>query len=156
MLLVETEDQQVKIEVNTVFRGTVLPVERRALSPHTADAFSVELELPTLAPAELYGSKSVAALDRQHPRDLFDIWMMFESGGLSDDAVECFVIYLAGHNRPTHEVLFGNDKDIASDYRNQFVGMTRDAIELDTLLTARARTPRRCPPTGAACRAGTG
>jgi hypothetical protein len=95
-LLIETESEQVKIEVNTVFRGTVLPVERRVLSPQTADVFSTELALPTLAPAELYGSKLVAALDRQHPRDLFDVWTMFESGGLNDDMVECFVVYLAG------------------------------------------------------------
>jgi predicted nucleotidyltransferase component of viral defense system len=144
-LLVETEDEQVKIEVNTVFRGTVLPVERRVLSPQTADTFSIELELPTLAPAELYGSKLVAALDRQHPRDLFDVSMMFESGGLSDDTVECFVVYLAGHNRPTHEVLFGNDKDIAAEFRSQFVGMTRDPVELDTLLAARTRLKEELP-----------
>jgi predicted nucleotidyltransferase component of viral defense system len=144
-LLVETEGEQVKIEVNTVFRGTALPIERRALSPRTADMFSVELELPTLTPAELYGSKLVAALDRQHPRDLFDVWTMFESGGLNDDMVECFVVYLAGHNRPIHEVLFGNDKDIAAEYRSHFVGMTRDPVELDTLLAARARLKEELP-----------
>ena len=144
-LLVETESEQVKIEVNTVFRGTALPIERRVLSPQTADVFSVELELPTLTPAELYGSKLVAALDRQHPRDLFDVSTLFESGGLSDDMVECFVIYLAGHNRPTHEVLFGNDKDITADYRNHFAGMTRDPVELDTLLAARERLKKELP-----------
>ena len=144
-LLIETESEQVKIEVNTVFRGTVLPVERRVLSPQTADVFSAELALPTLAPAELYGSKLVAALDRQHPRDLFDVWTMFESGGLSDDMVECFVVYLAGHNRPTHEVLFGNDKNTAAEYRSHFVGMTRDPVELDTLLAARAQLKEELP-----------
>lgn len=144
-LMVETEDEQVKIEVNTVFRGTVLPVERRALSPQTAATFSAELELPMLAPAELYGSKLVAALDRQHPRDLFDVSKMFESGGLSDDMVECFVIYLAGHNRPTHEVLFGHDKDISAEFRSQFVGMTREPVELNTLLDARTRLKRELP-----------
>lgn len=144
-LLVETADEQVKIEVNTVFRGTVLAVERHTLSPHPADMFSAELDLPTLAPAELYGSKLVAALDRQHPRDLFDVWTMFESGGLSDDMVECFVVYLAGHNRPIHEVLFGNDKDIAPEFRNQFAGMTRDPVELDPLLAARARLREELP-----------
>jgi predicted nucleotidyltransferase component of viral defense system len=144
-LLVETEGEQVKIEVNTVFRGTALPIERRALSPRTADMFSVELELPTLTPAELYGTKLVAALDRQHPRDLFDVWTMFESGGLNDDMVECFVVYLAGHNRPIHEVLFGNDKDIAAEYHDHFVGMTRDPIELDTLLAAKTRLKEELP-----------
>lgn len=138
-LLIENAESQVKVEVNVVFRGTVLPIERRPLSPKTADLFSVELELPMLAPAELYGSKLVAAMDRQHPRDLFDVLKMFESGGLSDAVVECFVTYLAGHNRPTHEVLFGNDKNIAHEYDQHFLGMTVEPVSLDILLETRAR-----------------
>lgn len=138
-LLIENAEAQVKVEVNVVFRGSVLPIERRPLSPKTADLFSVALELPVLAPAELYGSKLVAAMDRQHPRDLFDVLKMFESGGLSDTAVECFVTYLAGHNRPTHEVLFGNEKDIAHEYHQHFVGMTTEPVSFDVLLEARAR-----------------
>lgn len=138
-LLIEDESSQVKVEVNVVFRGTVLPTERRALTSRTASMFSAELEVPVLAPAELYGSKLVAAMDRQHPRDLFDVWQMFESDGLTGAAVECFVTYLAGHNRPTHEVLFGNDKDIASEYTDNFVGMTTKPVALDTLLQARGR-----------------
>jgi hypothetical protein len=139
-LIVENDECQVKIEVNVVFRGTVLPVERRALCARTAEMFSAELELPILAPAELYGSKLVAAMDRQHPRDLFDVWNMYQSGGLSADTIECFVTYLAGHNRPTHEVLFGNDKDIANEYQNSFVGMTTgEPLALGTLLDTRTK-----------------
>ena len=144
-LLIENAEAQVKVEVNVVFRGTVLPVERHPLSPKTADLFSVALELPVLAPAELYGSKLVAAMDRQHPRDLFDVLKMFESGGLSDTAVECFVTYLAGHNRPTHEVLFGNEKDIAHEYHQHFVGMTTEPVSLDVLLETRARLREELP-----------
>ena len=144
-LLIENAEAQVKVEVNVVFRGTVLPIERRPLSPKTADLFSVALELPVLAPAELYGSKLVAAMDRQHPRDLFDVLKMFESVGLSDAAVECFVTYLAGHNRPTHEVLFGNEKDIAHEYHQHFVGMTTEPVSLDALLEARARLREELP-----------
>lgn len=66
-LIVENDASQVKIEVNVVFRGSVLPVERRPLSAKTSDLFGVEFELPVLAPDELYASKLVAALDRQHP-----------------------------------------------------------------------------------------
>jgi len=138
-LLIENAESQVKVEVNTVFRGTVLPPERRALTHRTAEMFSAELELPVLAAAELYGSKLVAAMDRQHPRDLFDVWQLFESDGLSDAAVECFVTYLAGHNRPTHEVLFGNEKNIADEFHNNFVGMTAETISLDILQATRAR-----------------
>jgi predicted nucleotidyltransferase component of viral defense system len=132
-------EAQVKVEVNVVFRGTVLPVERCPLSAKTANMFSVALELPVLAPAELYGSKLVAAMDRQHPRDLFDVLQMFDSTGLTDAVVECFVVYLAGHNRPIHEVLFGNEKDIAYEYHHHFAGMTVEAISLDQLLETRTR-----------------
>jgi len=144
-LIVENDTSQVKIEVNVVFRGTVLPVERRPLSAKTGDLFGVEFEAPILARDELYASKLVAALDRQHPRDLFDVWQLYESGGLSDGMVECFVLYLAGHNRPPHEVLFGNDKDIAAEYERAFVGMTEVACSLDTLLAARAQMRQELP-----------
>ncbi len=146
-LLIESESSQVKVEVNVVFRGAVLPIERRTLTKRTAQMFSTELEVPVLATAELYGSKLVAAMDRQHPRDLFDVWQMFESDGLTDAAVECFVTYLAGHNRPTHEVIFGHEKDIANEYTHNFVGMTTEPVSLDTLLQTRERLrwelPRR-------------
>lgn len=139
-LIVEDDENQVKVEVNVVFRGAVLPTERRALCAKTAEMFSAELELPTLTPDELYGSKLVAAMDRQHPRDLFDVWHLYQSGGLTSGMVECFVTYLAGHNRPTHEVLFCNEKDIAGEYRNGFVGMTTgEPVALETLLETRAR-----------------
>ena len=138
-LFIRNEDTEVKVEINLVFRGTVLPVEKRQLSKRTADIFSVELSVPTLAVPELYGSKIVAALDRQHPRDLFDISHMYEAHGLTPETVECFVTYLAGHNRPMHEVLFAREKNIEQEYRSTFVGMTTDAVELETLLAARTR-----------------
>ncbi|BAP89244.1 Ync [Burkholderiales bacterium GJ-E10] len=138
-LTVERDESQVKIEVNVVFRGTVLPVERKPLNPKTSDLFSVEFEAPILARDELYASKLVAALDRQHPRDLFDVWQLYQSGGLSNGMVECFVLYLAGHNRPPHEVLFGNDKDIVQEYERAFVGMTEVDCPLQTLLETRVR-----------------
>jgi hypothetical protein len=77
------------------------------------------------------------------------------SGGLTDAMVECFVVYLAGHNRPLHEVLFGNDKDIAAEYDRAFVGMTDVPCSLDTLLAARAglvfdAVPPRGRPAGSA------
>lgn len=44
-----------------------------------------------------------------------------------------------GTTVPTHEVLFGNDKDIASEYTDNFVGMTTEPVALDTLLQTRER-----------------
>ncbi len=99
-LLAENAASQVKVEVNFVFRGTVLPIEKRRLVRKAQDIFTTSLELPTLALPELYGSKLVAAMDRQHPRDLFDVMHMYEQFGLTPAIVNCFVAYLAGHNRP--------------------------------------------------------
>lgn len=144
-LLVSTEESQVKVEVNIVFRGTVRPVVRQALCQRASDLFGVELTLPVLVSAELYGGKLVAAMDRQHPRDLFDAMQMLEQDGLSDETLECFVTYLAGHNRPIHEVLFGNDKDISLEYRDNFVGMTTEDVSLEQLLAVRQRLRTEIP-----------
>lgn len=144
-LFINQSDVQVKVEVNLVFRGTVLPTEPRSLVPVAAEMFSAELELPILAEAELYGGKFVAALDRQHPRDLFDVAQLYEAGGITDKMVECFVTYLAGHNRPIHEVLFATPKDIEQAFRTSFVGMTTDPVIVETLVAARERLLRELP-----------
>jgi hypothetical protein len=133
---------EVKIEVNHVFRGTLLPTERRALAPIASSLFTTSLSVPTLAVAELYGSKLVAAMDRQHPRDFFDVHGMYKQFGLRPDIVECFVGYLAGHNRPVHEVLFSRDNDLTPAFENEFDGMARDAITLADLQVARDRLRR--------------
>lgn len=139
-LFIEDDRSQVKVEVNIVFRGTIFPVVMRSLTAKTAQMFSTTVEAPVLAGAELYGSKIVAALDRQHPRDLFDVLKLYEQGDLTPDILDAVVIYLAGHNRPTHEVLFGTDKDISTSYANSFVGMTFEASpSLESLLDVRTR-----------------
>lgn len=138
-LFVRRGRTQVKIEINHVFRGTVLPPATRPLVKAASDLFTVALSVPTLAVPELYGSKLVAAMDRQHPRDFFDVHGMFQTHGLSPDTVECFVAYLAGHNRPVHEVLFSRDLEMGPAFENEFVGMERVAVSLADLQTARDR-----------------
>jgi hypothetical protein len=100
-LLIERDGNQVKVEVNAVFRGTVLPVERRSLAPKTAEIFGAELEVPVLATAELCGSKLVAAMDRQHPprfvRRVADVHL--RRSVRRDRRVLC---YLLGRSQPTH------------------------------------------------------
>ena len=136
---------QVKAEVNHVFRGAVMPVETRRLGSEARTFFTTELSVPVLATSELYGSKLVAAMDRQHPRDLFDVHGLFERGGLTADVVECFVCYLAGHNRPVHEVLFSRDIDMSSAFDNEFAGMARDPITLAELQQVRRKLKKELP-----------
>jgi Nucleotidyl transferase AbiEii toxin, Type IV TA system len=138
-LLLRRGTTQVKIEVNFVFRGTLLPVQMLPLAPVPRATFLTNLSLPVLAESELYGSKLVAALDRQHPRDLFDVLGMFQRSGLTQDILQCFIGYLAGHNRPLHEVLFSRDLDITTAFENEFLGMTTEPVTLDALTEARSR-----------------
>ncbi|UUZ51407.1 nucleotidyl transferase AbiEii/AbiGii toxin family protein [Massilia sp. B-10] len=145
LLVMEGHDGlTLKIEVNTVFRGTVLPVTaRQSVSAAVVKQFGIQVYAPIFDRDELYASKLVAALDRQHPRDLFDVWLLYENGGFTSAMVDCFVVYLAGHNRPTHEVLGGNDLDLRQIYEEQFIGMTEaEPPSLEVLLETRSRLRR--------------
>jgi hypothetical protein len=134
-----------KVEVNHVFRGMVYPVVRGSLSAQAQALFSRELSVPMLDPDELYASKLVAALDRQHPRDLFDIMMLFESGGITPRIRRAFTVYLAGHNRPIHELLPPNPQDICSVFENEFAGMTREEVTIQQLESVRERLFKEFP-----------
>jgi hypothetical protein len=144
-LFVSSDENEVKVEVNFVFRGTVLPPVPTSLTENAQQMFAANIEVPVLATPELYGGKLVAALDRQHPRDLFDVHLMFDRFGLPPEFLDCFAIYLAGHNRPTHEVLFPNEQDIDAVFEAEFAGMTNVPVTLDELKATRQRLMRELP-----------
>jgi predicted nucleotidyltransferase component of viral defense system len=144
-LNVRSRDLQVVVEVNEIMRGTLLPVQVRPLQPHAQEILGVDLELPVLAESEVYAGKLVAAMDRQHPRDLFDVHHLFAAGGITPEMRRCFVAYLASHNRPVHEILAPKLKDISAMFEGAFEGMARDAVDLKTLLAARERLISELP-----------
>ena len=105
-LFVRRDKLELKVEVNFVLRGTVHPVRSISFTPKTKETLLADVELPIVALEDLYGGKLVAALDRQHPRDLFDVMQLFLHEGITPAIRRSFVVYLASHNRPIHEVLF--------------------------------------------------
>ena len=121
-LLVRRAGIEVKVEVNFVMRGTVHPVRAAALTPTARDTLLADLEIPVVSSEDLYGGKLVAAMDRQHPRDLFDVMQLFAHEGITAGIRRAFVIYLASHNRPVHEVLFPALRDIGQEYERNFKG----------------------------------
>lgn len=141
-LLVRRGRVEVKIEANFVMRGTVQPVQRASLTPAAGETLLADLDIPVVSLEDLYGGKLVAALDRQHPRDLFDVMQLFANEGLTPGIRRAFVVYLASHNRPVHEVLFPTLRDIQYDYIHNFEGMTADPVSLDDLLAVRERLKR--------------
>jgi predicted nucleotidyltransferase component of viral defense system len=144
-LLVQREDLIVKIEVNTVIRGAVHPTQTRALTAAASDALMADLELPLLSSEDIYGGKLVAAMDRQHPRDLFDIKELFAHSGITPAIRRAFVVYLASHNRTLHEVLFPPLKDLQLAYEGSFAGMTTEPVSLKALIEVRERLFRELP-----------
>lgn len=141
-LLVRRDSVQVKIEVNFVMRGTVQPVRRALLTPVAREVLMADLEIPVVSLEDAYGGKLVAALDRQHPRDLFDVMQLFAHEGITPGIRRAFVVYLVSSNRPVHEVLFTPLRDIQYDHEHNFQGMTAEPVPLDALLATRERMIR--------------
>ena len=128
----------VKIETSPVMRGTVLPPVPMKVSDAVEDAFGFA-EMPVLAFEDLFASKLHAALDRQHPRDLYDVHLLYENEGLTDDLFRVFLVYVCASGRPPHELLAPPAIPIEALYTEEFVGMTREEIALSDLETARTR-----------------
>ena len=133
-------EAKIKVEPNEVFRGTVFPVVERELAPRAKELFS---NLP-LCPCALLGrslwGKICAALDRQHPRDFFDVKVLFDHDGITDEIRKAFVVYLASGNRPMHELLHPNLKDPKETqviFDDDFKGMALVPVELRDLMAAR-------------------
>ncbi|MBR0755381.1 nucleotidyl transferase AbiEii/AbiGii toxin family protein [Bradyrhizobium jicamae] len=141
-LLVRSGRIEVKIEVNFVMRGVVHPVRAASLTPNARETLQADLEIPVVSLEDVYGGKLVAAMDRQHPRDLFDVMQLFAHEGITAGIRRAFVVYLASHNRPVHEVLFPSLRDIRQEFEHNFTGMTAEPIELKALLAARERMTR--------------
>lgn len=125
-LFVITDEARIKIEPNLVIRGTVFPCLEKELQAAAAKriGFDGYVKARITSFADLYGGKICAALDRQHPRDLFDIKLLLENEGLTNDVRQAFVVYLAGHNRPMHELLRPKLKASQEIFEAEFAGMT--------------------------------
>lgn len=138
-LLVRRGLIEAKVEVNFVTRGTIHSVKAASLTPKASEVLLADLEVPIVSLEDLYGGKLAAAMDRQHPRDLFDVMQLFEHEGITPGIRQAFVVYLASHNRPIHEVLFPAKRDITQEYDGNFRGMTVETVALEDLLAARDR-----------------
>lgn len=131
---------QVKIEVNPVLRGTVHPAREMQVQKKVARAFGFA-EIKVLSFDDVYAGKLVAAMDRQHPRDLFDAKLLLENEGISDVLFRTFLVYLVGHHGSIADVLdpLGKKVDFEGLYKSQFEGMTEEPVLLKTLLETRER-----------------
>ena len=117
----------IKIEVNMVGRGLLGEPSKAPLCEAAQEQFDAFCAMPLVPLAQLYGGKLCAALDRQHPRDLFDVKLLLDNEGFTDEIKHGFLFGLVSSNRPTHELLNPHLLDQRMAFENQFEGMS--AIE---------------------------
>lgn len=137
-LNIRLNEVQIKVEVTPVLRGCVFEPAVMQVSPQVEDDFGYA-EIKIVSFADLYGGKILAALDRQHPRDLFDVRDLLRNEGISDDLRKAIIVYLLSHPSPMAEVLGSKQKDISHEYDTTFAGMTEETVSIDELVAARAQ-----------------
>jgi predicted nucleotidyltransferase component of viral defense system len=135
-LIVRAGGVQIKIEITPVLRGTVYDPVVTSVVPTVEDEFGFA-EMQVVSFADLYAGKIVAALDRQHPRDLFDVRDLLANEGIGGELRRAFLVYLISHNRPMAEVLAPTRKPLVEEFARGFVGMTQEPVALADLEAAR-------------------
>lgn len=126
-LTVRQAGATIKIELSPVLRGSVTDPVLRTVSETVEREFGFA-EMQVLDLPDLYGGKICAALDRQHPRDLFDVKQLLENEGLTDATRKAFIVYLISHPRTMHELLRPTRKDLTRLYEREFSSMTTTPI----------------------------
>lgn len=137
-LLARMGGVEIKIETSPVTRGVVHDPETLSVSEAVEDEFGYA-EMQVVSFEDLFGGKLNAAVDRQHPRDLYDVKLLYDNEGLTDDLFRTFLIYIASSPRPAHEQLNPNLIDLDKPYTQEFEGMTRASVSLEELVNTRKR-----------------
>lgn len=136
-LLVHNQKMQIIIEPNLNIRGALFPCNQLELSKTAQDLFGMFLFVNVLSFEELYGGKICAALDRQHPRDFFDIKILLENEGITDQVRKAFILFLVSHGRPMNELLEPQLKDFEKDFETNFFGMASIPVKYEDLVKTR-------------------
>lgn len=125
-LQITTVNAQIKLEVNQINRGVMDDTVTLSLCEKTQEEFDAFCAIQVVPLGQLYGGKICAALDRQHPRDLFDVKYLLENEGFTEEIKKGFILFLLCSNRPLHEMLHPNFIDQRETLVNQFEGMSEE------------------------------
>ncbi len=125
-LFIDNRGTQVKIEVNQTNRGALRESQTISLCEKAQEEFEQFCEVPVIGEGQLYGGKICAALDRQHPRDLFDVKYFLENNEFNDEHREGLLLAILSSNRPIEELLYPSFLNQKATLINQFDGMTNE------------------------------
>lgn len=129
---VERRGVRIKIEASPVTRGTVKEPQMMQNTLKVQEMFGFA-STSVVHFDDLYAGKMCAALDRQHPRDFFDVRGLLDNEGISESLMDVFIVYLISSNQPISKILEPNLIDISKIYEEQFVGMTIEPVDLKVL-----------------------
>lgn len=138
-LLIKSKEASIKIEINFVLRGSVFSPTLLHLCEKAKTLYAKEIEVQCLSFEDLYAGKFCAALDRQHPRDLFDVHYFFQKFKLTENLKNAFIAYLLSTNRPLHELLIPSLLNQKEVYSREFESMTEERISYSQLEQARVK-----------------
>ncbi|MEI7629253.1 MAG: nucleotidyl transferase AbiEii/AbiGii toxin family protein [Bacteroidota bacterium] len=127
-LLVANKDAMIKIEVSQIVRGLLGPVTEKPLCDKAQTQFEVFCAINVVPNGQLYGGKVCAAMDRQHPRDIFDVKHLMQNEGFTQAIKEGFFFRLLSSERSVQDVLFPNLQDQRQAMENQFTGMSDESF----------------------------
>jgi predicted nucleotidyltransferase component of viral defense system len=130
-IICSTPDATVKVEVNQINRGIIASPCTMVLCSRAQDVFDRFCEVQTVSIGQLWGGKINAALDRQHPRDMFDIRNLLNGAGYTDEIKTGFLFLLLCNKRPIHELLSPQYTDQRIVFNSQFSGMTDQPFSYD-------------------------
>ena len=122
-LIISNNSASIKVEPNYTLRGHIYDVEVRSICPGAEQVYGFA-EIALVSVPELYGGKICAALDRQHPRDLFDISTYFSEANVDSRLMHGFIAMLLSHNRPPYELVDPIIKNQQEVFTKEFIGMT--------------------------------
>lgn len=140
-LVVSRKEAIIKIELSPVLRGTVFNPGMREVCQKVEDELGYA-EMTVVAVSDLYAGKICAALDRQHPRDLYDVKILLDNEGITDEIRKALVVYLISHPRPIAELLNPVHKDIKTLYEGEFLQMEEEHVLLEELELTRGHLIR--------------
>jgi predicted nucleotidyltransferase component of viral defense system len=129
-IICSDDTASIKIEPNYVIRGCIVAPQLMQNVPQVQELYGFAA-IKILSFGELYGGKICAALDRQHPRDLFDVRCLLNNEGITRDVKNGFIVSLLSHNRPPHEILKPNIQNQELVFIKEFRGMTDSSFSYD-------------------------
>lgn len=133
-LLVSHNDAMIKIEVSQIVRGLLGSVTEKTLCEKAQKTFDTFCSINVVSNGQLYGGKICAAMDRQHPRDIFDVKQLLQKEG--------FMFRLLSSDRSIQDVLFPKPQEQRLAMDNQFAGMSDEQFTYEDYEFVRERMIR--------------